>query len=245
MEESKDSKHNNDTPDSPVNNRWEGLKLLKEPRYILGDPPPGVKKEIDKEELMKTIDALIARMRELEGHKEQNEASIRNLTAEIEQNEACIKNQAAEIEQNDACIRNQAAEIEHLKHELEISKEDVSNLSDLYEEAQEDCKKAQIQLELCQSLLKEKGPKSEFTVREIAIIALALFRKGGVVPKNKKNIAKLFSKMLGVSANTLSVNLCSTYSDEEILELTNRIKDDLPEFADYLSENKIETEIKK
>ncbi len=150
-----------------------------------------------------------------------------------------------QIEQNEACIKNQAAEIEHLKHELEISKEDVSNLSDLYEEAQEDCKKAQIQLELCQSLLKEKGPKSEFTVREIAIIALALFRKGGVVPKNKKNIAKLFSKMLGVSANTLSVNLCSTYSDEEILELTNRIKDDLPEFADYLSENKIETEIKK
>ena len=150
-----------------------------------------------------------------------------------------------QIEQNEACIKNQAAEIEHLKHELEISKEDVSNLSDLYEEAQEDCKKAQIQLELCQSLLKDKGPKSEFTVREIAIIALALFRKGGVVPKNKKNIAKLFSKMLGVSANTLSVNLCSTYSDEEILELTNRIKDYLPEFADYLSENKIETEIKK
>lgn len=231
MKDSKDSKHNNDTPDSPVNNRWEGLKLLKEPRYILGDPPPGVKKEIDKEELMKTIDALIARMRELEGHKEQNEASIRNLTAEIEQNEACIKNQAAEIE--------------HLKHELEISKEDVSNLSDLYEEAQEDCKKAQIQLELCQSLLKDKGPKSEFTVREIAIIALALFRKGGVVPKNKKNIAKLFSKMLGVSANTLSVNLCSTYTNEEILSITNRIKDYLPEFADYLSENKIETEIKK
>ena len=150
-----------------------------------------------------------------------------------------------QIEQNEACIRNQTAEIEHLKHELEISKEDVSNLSDLYEEAQEDCKKAQIQLELCQSLLKEKGPKSEFTVREIAIIALALFRKGGVVPKNKKNIAKLFSKMLGVSANTLSVNLCTKYTDKEVQSIANRIKDDMPEFADYLSENKIETEIKK
>ncbi len=142
-----------------------------------------------------------------------------------------------QIEQNEACIKNQAAEIEHLKHELEISKEDVSNLSDLYEEAQEDCKKAQIQLELCQSLLKEKGPKSEFTVREIAIIALALFRKGGVVPKNKKNIAKLFSKMLGVSANTLSVNLCTKYTDKEVQSIANRIKDDMPEFADYLIKN--------
>ena len=217
MKDSKDSKHNNDTPDSPVNNRLTVFKLPKDRWIKLDNPFPGVKKEIDKEELMKTIDALIAKIRELEVQKEQNEA----------------------------CIRNQAAEIEHLKHELEISKEDVSNLSDLYEEAQEDCKKAQIQLELCQSLLKEKGPKSEFTVREIAIIALALFRKGGVVPKNKKNIAKLFSKMLGVSANTLSVNLCSTYTNEEILSITNRIKDYLPEFADYLSENKIETEIKK
>lgn len=217
MKDSKDSKHNNDTPDSPVNNRWKVFKLPKDPRIKLDNPFPDVKNEFDMEGFKSMIRAFIAEIKELRG----------------------------QIEQNDACIRNQTAEIEHLKHELEISKEDVSNLSDLYEEAQEDCKKAQIQLELCQSLLKEKGPKSEFTVREIAIIALALFRKGGVVPKNKKNIAKLFSKMLGVSANTLSVNLCSTYSDEEILELTNRIKDCLPEFADYLSENKIETEIKK
>ena len=126
-----------------------------------------------------------------------------------------------------------------------IFSDDIKRYETEIEDWRSKCNNAQIQLEVYQNLLKDKGPKSEFTVREIAIIALALFRKGGVVPKNKKNIAKLFSKMLGVSANTLSVNLCSTYSDEEILELTNRIKDYLPEFADYLFENKIETEIKK
>lgn len=126
-----------------------------------------------------------------------------------------------------------------------IFSDDIKRYETEIEDWRSKCNNAQIQLEVYQNLLKDKGPKSEFTVREIAIIALALFRKGGVVPKNKKNIAKLFSKMLGVSANTLSVNLCSTYTNEEILSITNRIKDYLPEFADYLSENKIETEIKK
>ena len=115
--------------------------------------------------------------------------------------------------------------------------DDIKRYETEIEDWRSKCNNAQIQLEVYQNLLKDKGPKSEFTVREIAIIALALFRKGGVVPKNKKNIAKLFSKMLGVSANTLSVNLCTKYTDKEVQSIANRIKDEMPEFADYLIKN--------
>ena len=107
-----------------------------------------------------------------------------------------------------------------------------------YEQESEELKKAQNQIEVYKDLLNEKSDKKEFTIREIAIIALALFRKADVVPKNKKNIANLFSKMTGASINTLGANLCSSYTDEEIKLITDRIESIMPVFSKYLKENK-------
>ena len=111
-------------------------------------------------------------------------------------------------------------------------------LQSKYQQVAEEYKKAQNQIEVYKDLLKEKSDKKEFTTREIAIIALALFRMADAVPKNKKNIANLFSKMTGASINTLGTNLCSSYTDEEIRSITDRIEDIMPVFSKYLKENK-------
>ena len=85
-----------------------------------------------------------------------------------------------------------------------------------------------------------------FTVRQTAIIAYALCRKGGFIPKNKKNISRLFQNLTGRSANTSSENLCTTYADEEIEKIAVVIEDYMPEFASYLREkNFYYPEIKK
>lgn len=75
-----------------------------------------------------------------------------------------------------------------------------------------------------------------FTVRQTAIIAYALCRKGGFIPKNKKSISPVFQNLTGRSANTLGANLCSTYTDEEIETIASLVEKNMPEFADYLRE---------
>lgn len=75
-----------------------------------------------------------------------------------------------------------------------------------------------------------------FTVRQTAIIAYALCRKGGFIPKNKKSISPVFQDLTGRSANTLGVNLCSTYNDDEIEKIASLVEKNMPEFADYLRE---------
>ena len=114
----------------------------------------------------------------------------------------------------------------------------ISTWRSKYEQLEQDYKKALNQIEVYKDLLNEKSNNKEFTTREIAIIALALFRKADVVPKNKKSIADLFNKMTGSSVNTISTNLCSHYTDEEIKAITDKIEEKMPDFAKYLKENK-------
>lgn len=71
-------------------------------------------------------------------------------------------------------------------------------------------------------------------MKEIAIIALALCKKAGILPSNKKNIATLFSELTGYSANTLSRSLCTTIRDEEIEKIAAKIEKDMPELAEYM-----------
>ena len=128
-----------------------------------------------------------------------------------------------------------------LKEANKINQERLAEIDEWkskYNQAIEDTKKATNQLDVYKELLKEKQSTKVFTSREIAIIALALSRKADVVPKNKKNIADLFNKLTGVSANTLSINLCSSYKDEEVKAIADQIEEAMPEFAHYLRENK-------
>lgn len=76
----------------------------------------------------------------------------------------------------------------------------------------------------------------KFTVRQTAIIAFALCRKGGFIPRNKKRISAVFQNVTGRSANTLGANLCSSYTDDEIEEIAVAVEKDMPEFASYLRE---------
>lgn len=96
--------------------------------------------------------------------------------------------------------------------------------------------KAEHERDVYKKMLETTPGAWKFTVRQTAIIAFALCRKGGFIPKNKKNISTMFQNMTGRSANTLGTNLCSTYTDEEIEEIAAAVEKDMPEFASYLRE---------
>lgn len=105
-----------------------------------------------------------------------------------------------------------------------------------YESANEALKKAEHERDVYKELLDAKPGTGKFTVRQTAIIAYALCRKGGFIPKNKKSISKVFQHMTGRSANTLGMHLCSNYTDDEIEEIAIAVEKDMPEFASYLRE---------
>lgn len=82
----------------------------------------------------------------------------------------------------------------------------------------------------------DKGGDQKFSVRQTTIIAYALCKKADVLPKNKKNISQMFSRLTGRSENTIGQNMCSNYKDEEIEQLAQEIESSMPEFANYLRE---------
>ena len=82
----------------------------------------------------------------------------------------------------------------------------------------------------------DKGGDQKFSVRQTTIIAYALCKKADVLPKNKKNISQMFSRLTGRSENTIGQNMCSHYKDEEIEQLAQEIESSMPEFANYLRE---------
>jgi hypothetical protein len=105
-----------------------------------------------------------------------------------------------------------------------------------YEAASEALLKAEHERDVYKSMLDTTPGVRKFTVRQTAIIAFALCRKGGFIPKNKKSISTMFQDMTGRSANTLGTNLCSTYTDDEIEEIAVAVEKNMPEFASYLRE---------
>ena len=82
----------------------------------------------------------------------------------------------------------------------------------------------------------DKGGDQKFSVRQTTIIAYALCKKADVLPKNKKNISQMFSRLTGRSENTIGQNMCANYKDEEINQLAQEIESSMPEFANYLRE---------
>lgn len=134
-------------------------------------------------------------------------------------------------------LKDQLAKADRLNYVAE-EESSISTWRSKYEQLDQEYKKALNQIDVYKEFLNEKSSNKAFTTREIAIIALALFRKADVVPKNKKSIADLFSKLTGSSVNTLSTNLCSHYTDDEIKAITDKIEEKMPDFANYLKENK-------
>ncbi len=115
---------------------------------------------------------------------------------------------------------------------------EISTLKGRIIELEEQLKKAEHERDLLKEMMNGKPDSKKYKVRQIAILALALCRKAMVVPKNKKKIAVLFSNITGSSQNTISQNLCDTYTDEEIQEIAEPLKDTMPELAEYLLANK-------
>jgi len=133
-------------------------------------------------------------------------------------------------------IEDDSIEIDRLNSLLREEKENVSMWMSKYEEVEENSKKARHERDILKEILHNKPETKQFTVRQTAIIAYALCKKGGFIPKNKKNISTMFQDMTGRSANTLGMNLCSTYTDDEIEEIAVAVEKDMPEFACYLRE---------
>lgn len=101
-------------------------------------------------------------------------------------------------------------------------------------ELEEKLRNAEREYRTMMDMLSEKPKSKAFNVRQTAIIAYALCKKSGVIPKNKKNIGILFNELTGYSSNTIGQNLCSTYSDKEIEKIAQDVEKSMPEFAEYL-----------
>ena len=163
---------------------------------------------------------------------------VKTLRTEI----ASLKGRIAELEEqaklDQMYIDDSTAEIDRLNGDLEVADANITMWMSKYEEAEELRKKAEHERDLLKEMMHEKPASKKYKVRQIAILALALCRKALVVPKNKKKIALLFSHLTGSSQNTISQNLCDTYTDEEIQVIAEPLKESMPELAEYLIENK-------
>lgn len=163
---------------------------------------------------------------------------VKTLRTEI----ASLKGRIAELEEqaklDQMYIDDCSADIDRLSGEFEDADARITMWMSKYEEAEELRKKAEHERDLLKEMMHDMPTKKKYKVRQIAILALALCRKALVVPKNKKKIAVLFSHMTGASQNTISQNLCDTYTDQEIIDIAEPLKDTMPELAEYLLENK-------
>lgn len=161
--------------------------------------------------------------------------NIKKSLYELKERNAMLEEQS---KIDDMYIDDSSAEIDSLKEEILAIEADASMWKSKYENTLEECKKAKHERDLLKEILHEKPVSKKYKVRQIAIIALALCRKAKVIPKNKKKIAGLFSRLTGSSQNTIAQNLCATYTDEEIEEIAKPLMDEMPELAEYLRENK-------
>lgn len=127
-------------------------------------------------------------------------------------------------------------EIDRWHAESEAMDNEAGDWHAKYDAASDALLKAEHERDVYKKLLETKPDAWKFTVRQTAIIAFALCRKGGFIPKNKKSISTMFQDMTGRSANTLGTNLCSSYNDAEIEEIAVAVEKDMPEFASYLRE---------
>ncbi len=127
-------------------------------------------------------------------------------------------------------------EIDRWHAESEAMDNEAGDWHAKYDAASDALLKTEHERDVYKKLLESKPDAWKFTVRQTAIIAFALCRKGVFIPNNKKSISAMFQNMTGRSANTLGTNLCSTYTDEEIEEIAAAVEKDMPEFASYLRE---------
>lgn len=132
--------------------------------------------------------------------------------------------------------KHRIQEIDRWHAESEAMDNEAGDWHAKYDAASDALLKAEHERDVYKKLLETKPGAWKFTVRQTAIVAFALCRKGGFIPKNKKSISAMFQNMTGRSANTLGTNLCSTYTDEEIEEIAAAVEKDMPEFASYLRE---------
>ena len=170
--------------------------------------------------------------------KRKSRDTIRELRTEIASLKGTVTELVEKAKADQMCIDENNAEIERLNSLYEHADACVAVWQTRYEEAMEELKKAQHERDLLKEMMHDKPASKKYKVRQIAILALALCRKALVVPKNKKKIAELFSHLTGSSQNTISQNLCDTYTDEEIQDVAEPLKESMPELAEYLIENK-------
>ena len=127
-------------------------------------------------------------------------------------------------------------EINLWRESSERHKAEVIEWQEKFNQTEALLRKTEHERDMLKDLLNEKPGAKKFNVRQTAIIAYALCKKGEVIPRNKKSIAPMFHDLTGLSVNTIGQNLCSTYSDKELEEIAVVIENDMPEFATYLRE---------
>ena len=165
-----------------------------------------------------------------------NNGNIEQMIDEIISLKAQIKNLEEQLKTAKELDKKRIKEIDQWHFSCEHAEAEVSMWMSKYDEASENCKKAEHERDVYKELMRETPGSKKFTVRQTSIIAYALCKKASVIPANKKNISQLFNGISGYSSNSMGQNLCSSYTDEEIEEIAAAVEKDMPAFAAYLRE---------
>lgn len=176
-----------------------------------------------------TMESLTEKMLPKDEEKVEFVSEISSLKLKIIELEGKLKD--AEIKD-----KHRIEEIDRWHSETEAMDCEAGIWHAKYEAASKAILKAEHERDVYKKMLETTPGVRKFTVRQTAIIAFALCRKGGFIPKNKKSISTMFQDLTGRSANTLGSNLCSVYTDDEIEEIAVVVEKDMPEFANYLRE---------
>ena len=159
-----------------------------------------------------------------------------NMNSEILSLKLRILELEGKLKEAESLDKRRIEEIDRWHTESETIDNEAEDWHAKYEAASEALLKAVHERNVYKKMLDTTSGVRKFTVRQTAIIAFALCRKGGFIPKNKKSISTMFQDITGRSANTLGTNLCSSYTDDEIEEIAVAVEKDMPEFASYLRE---------
>lgn len=177
----------------------------------------------------------------LEGRLKYDEEKSRRekwerLQGENKQLKTQVEKLKEELKEEIDAIGGVNRELDKLVEECEIERNHSSEWRSKYENVEKENEKLRNENNLLKELVQDKGGDQKYSVRQTTIIAYALCMKADVLPKNKKNISQMFSRLTGRSINTIGQNMCTNYKDEEIEQLAQEIESSMPEFATYLRE---------
>ena len=172
--------------------------------------------------------------------KEREERNKREEWERLQNENKSLKEQVEKLKEDlkkeKELVEGRTRELDKMKALLEYEENNCNKYISENEFLKSENENLRNRNDLLKELINEKGGDQKFSVRQTTIVAYALCKKAEVLPKNKKNISMLFSRMTGYSQNTIGQKMCGNFEDKEIEKIAEEIDNKMPDLANYLRE---------